>query len=111
MKQYQKDLLKGFEQRKYELTELLEGNSLPWWIAEKWILSGIKSDRQIDKLYVNFLVDKQWESGTKIVDEILVSQLEMENYSDLSSKIVSLDMRKGIFNEKLEQFWIDFDSK
>lgn len=111
MKQYKKDLLKGFEKRNFELTELQDGNSLPWWIEEKWILNGLKSDSRNDKLYVNFLTDKQWESGTKIVDEILVSESEMENYSDYSSKIIELDMRKGIFSEKLEQFWTEFDNK
>jgi|GEM_PF-3405259 len=111
MKQYKKDLLKGFEKRKFELTELQDGNSLPWWIEEKWILSGLKSDNRNNKLYVNFLTDKQWESGTKIVDEVLVCESEMENYSDYSSKIAELDMRKGIFSEKLEQFWTEFDNK
>ncbi|AUC13852.1 hypothetical protein BTO06_01205 [Tenacibaculum sp. SZ-18] len=110
MKHYKKDLLKGFEKRKFELIELQDGNSLPWWIEEKWILKGMKSESQNDKLYVNFLTDKQWESGTKTVDEIIVSELEMKNYSDFSSKIAELDMRKGIFSEKLEQFWIKFDN-
>ncbi len=111
MKQYKKDLLKGFEKRKFELTELQSGESLPWWIEEKWILSGLKSENRNDKLYVNFLTDRKWESGTKIVDEILVSDSEMQNYSDFNSKINELDMRKGVFNEKLEQFWAEFDSK
>jgi hypothetical protein len=111
MKQYKKDLLKGFEERRFELTQLLDGESLPWWIEEKWILSGIKSDSRIDNLYVNFLTDKQWEGGTKIVDEVLVTEVEMEDYSDYSSKVVEMDMRKGVFSEKLEQFWTEFDNK
>lgn len=110
MKQYKKDLLKGFEKRRFELTELQDGKSLPWWIEEKWILSGLKSGSRNDKLYVNFLTGKQWESGTKIVDEILVSESEMENYSDYSSRIAELDMRNGVFSEKLEQFWAEFDN-
>ena len=111
MKQYKKNLFKGFEERKFELTELLEGKSLPWWIEEKWILNRIKSDNRNEKLYVNFLTDKQWESGTKIVNEILVSESEMDNYSDFSSKVAELDMRKRIFSEKLEQFWAELDNK
>ncbi len=109
MKQYKRVLLQGFEKRKFELTELQDGNSLPWWLEEKWILNRYKSYSLPDKIYVNFLTDKQWENGTKIVDEILVSELEMKNYSDSSTKIARLDMRKGIFSEKLEQFWTDFD--
>ena len=111
MKQYKREILKGFEKRKFELTELHDGESLPWWIEEKWILSGLKSDNRNDKLYVNFLTDKQWESGTKLVDEILVTTSEMENYSDYSSKIAELDMRKGDFTEKKEVFWTEFDRK
>ena len=111
MKQYKKDLLKGFKKRKFELTELLDGESLPWWIEEKWILNGLKSNNRNTQLYVHFLTDKNWESGTKIVDEILVNESEMEHYSDYSSKITELDMRKGIFSEKLEQFWTEFDNK
>jgi hypothetical protein len=111
MKQYKKEILKGFEKRKFDLTELHDGESLPWWIEEKWILSGMKSDNRNDKLYVIFLTDKQWESGTKIVDEILVTTSEMENYSDYNSKIAELDMRKGDFTEKKEVFWMEFDKK
>ena len=111
MKQYKKEILKGFEKRKFDLTELHDGESLPWWIEEKWILSGLKSDNRNDKLYVIFLTDKQWESGTKIVDEILVTTSEMENYSDYNSKIAELDMRKGDFTEKKEVFWTEFDKK
>ena len=111
MKQYKKEILKGFEKRKFDLTELHDGESLPWWIEEKWILSGLKSDNRNDKLYVIFLTDKQWESGTKIVDEILVTTSEMENYSDYNSKIAELDMRKGDFTEKKEVFWMEFDKK
>lgn len=111
MKQYKKNLLKGFEKRRFELTVLQDGKSLPWWIEEKWILSGLKSESRNGKLYVNFLTSKQWESGTKIVEEILVSQLEMETYSDYSSRIAELDMRKGVFSENLKQFWAEFDNK
>lgn len=111
MKQYKKDLLKGFEKRRFELTELQDEKSLPWWIEEKWILSGLKSESPKRKLYVNFLTGKQWEGGTKVVEEILVSESEMENYSDFNSRIAELDMRKGVFSEKLEQFWFEFDNK
>ena len=88
MKRYKKDLLKGFEERRFELSELQGGESLPWWIEEKWILSGAKSDSRIVTLYVNFLMDKQWQGGNKIVDEVLITKTEMENYSDCSSKVV-----------------------
>ena len=65
MKQYKKDLLKGFEKRRFEITELRNGESVPWWIDEKWIISGLKSEYPFEKLYVNFLTDKNWESGIK----------------------------------------------
>lgn len=109
MKQYKKEILKGFEKRKFDLSELHDGKSLPWWIEEKWTLSGLKSDNRNDKLYVNFLTYKQWENEIKIVDEILVTKSEMENYADYSSKIVELDLRKGYFTEKQEVFWSEFD--
>ncbi|WP_299683620.1 hypothetical protein [uncultured Dokdonia sp.] len=111
MKQYKKDLLKGFGKRRFEITELHNGESVPWWIEEKWIINGLKSEYPFEKLYVIFLTDKNWESGIKTVDEILVTELEMKNYSDYSSKIAEMNMRNGNFNDKLELFWTEFDKK
>ena len=105
MKPYKKELLKGFENRRYELTELKEGESLPWWLEEVWILRGLKSE----KLYLHFLTDRHHQSGVKKVSDIVLSTSEMKSYSDNNPTLAELDMRKGIFSEKLAQFWDDLN--
>jgi hypothetical protein len=112
MKPYKIEILKEFKKRDFELISILDSkDEIPWWIEEKWTLKGIKSKSHNNKIIVNFLTSKDWENGTKTVDDIIITDSEMERYSDLSSKIVDLDMRKGNFEEKLIEFWKEFDTK
>jgi hypothetical protein len=107
MKKYKEQLLDGFKKRNFKFLKIEgEHKKLHWWLKDKWILKSSLNDQDI---IINFIIDKSWEGGTKIVDEVLVTESEMSSYNDLTTKIISLDMTKKKFDIKLKIFWKEFD--
>ena len=107
MKKYKEIILDGLESRNFELLQIQnEVDYLPWWIEERWL---IESCQKSARLYLTFLTEKHWESGTKFVDEIVLSNRPMEQYTDREGILLSISMNKGIFEEKLNAFWTQFE--
>ena len=108
MKEYKKKILVGFEKRNFELIDI--AINLEWWLEDRWTLNKLSSNGLKNQIIVNFLVDKSWENGTKLVDKVLVSNSNMKNYDDFNpSKSILLDMKKGNFESKFELFWKEFE--
>ncbi|MEM8891999.1 MAG: hypothetical protein AAGD28_28730 [Bacteroidota bacterium] len=106
MKKYKKTLHEGFKKRNFELVQInRDSEDLPWWVEEKWIIRNEANKR----LIVNFLTDRMRENGNKRVEAIALSTSEMKSYQDTDQVLLSLDMRKGNFDEKLEVFWKKFE--
>lgn len=111
MQKYKEVLRKGFTQRAFELTQIeKEIDTLPWWIEEIWTIISIRRINNNTGLFVTFLTEKSWENGTKNVAEVLVSTSKLKHYSDIDTCLLSLDMRKGNFEDKLVIFWKQFDN-
>lgn len=107
MKNYKKRIKNGLLERSFELEGIFDSETeLPWWIEEMWVFKKAFINHQI---HVCFLTDRGWENGLKIVSEVLLSENELNNYLDRSSKIASLSMMKGNFEEKLDVFWKELD--
>lgn len=58
----------------------------------------------------NFLTDRGWESGTKIVWKVTFTEQAMTSYLDEGTRIASLYLDKGNFSEKIEQLWEELDN-
>ncbi len=108
MKPYKKIIQSGLEERGLEIETVFDQETeLPWWIEEYWIVK-----RAFDglELYLIFLTDRGWESGTKIVWEVAFTKELMASYTDESTKIASLSLVKETFNEKIKQLWQELDN-
>ena len=102
MSTYKEALYQGFEKRGFEVIQInKDPELLPWWMEETWIIR----NKAGKSLLVNFLTDKLWQNGKKKVEEIAISTSEMQSYQDTDQLLLLLDMRKGNFDEKLDEFW------
>jgi len=107
-KKYKKVLQQGFAHRELEVLLIeKEIDTLPWWIEELWTIKPKHTNK--NELFVVFMTDRSWESGTKHVEKVLLNTSKMKNYSDTECTLLSLDMRKGNFEEKVLLFWTQFD--
>ena len=94
MKKYKNILLQGFKQRRFDLVQQFDNDdNIPWWIEEKWILNGLKSDFRCENLVISFLTHREWESGPKLVDDISVTTKEMKSYSDAENELAALQQK------------------
>ncbi len=107
---YKESLRIELEKRTFELVQVFDSSdNLPWWIEEKWVVKQINTSIYYDKLIFTFLTERSWENGTKLVERISVGTKEMSDYSDTEFELLSIDMRKGNFDDKLEVFWQEFN--
>jgi len=107
MKKYKEVLHTGFGNRGFEIIQMnKDPEDLPWWMEEIWVIQNKAGKR----LIVNFLTDKLWENGKKQVEEVAISTSGLKSYQDTDQLLVLLDMRKGNFDEKLDEFWKKFEN-
>lgn len=112
MKPYKQPLSAGFQQQHFTISQNENHQEqLPWWIEDQWILQNKRPWMPYPTLYVIFLTIRSWESGPKIVDEIVVMTSLMKDYMDRESVLISMDMRKGDFEGKLEMFFEEFEKE
>lgn len=98
----------GLSQRNFEIDQLVDQDSeLPWWMVERWIVKRVYDHKQF---YIVFLPERQWESGTKIVSEVLICEEVPTSYDYEKKRIATLSLVKGNFDDKLIAFWEEFDA-
>ncbi len=112
MKTYKRKLVEGFKKRGYWIVEIAdEGIGIEWWAEERWVIENQKISSEYSRLVITFLNDLQWQNGRKIVYEIAISKDLMMDYDDRKSELLVLNMGRGNFEEKINEFWIEFDNK
>lgn len=105
MKKYKERIHNGLKQRDFEVVQLYDSSVLPWFLEERWLVRRFFDGHE---LAVLFLTDKQWETGTKIVSEIQLTETEAQDNE--TQTIALLDLMKGDFELKIKVFWQELDA-
>ena len=99
---YRKQLEKALNQQQWEISSIHESEH--WWLDEYWKLESKYAIPSF--IYLCFMVDPHFEGGkkSKAINEIkAVSQIP-KTWNDDSFTFGKLNMYKGKFDEKLEEF-------
>jgi len=103
MKHYKELLLKKLADSGWKLTE--QDNDTDWWLEEAWKIKSIQQ-KWGEEIYILFLVDPQYE-GTKKSQAVwaVMAVKEVPEDRPLSDEgIFEMDLQKGKFDQKLEEF-------
>jgi hypothetical protein len=103
MKHYKELLLKKLIDSGWELIE--QDDDTDWWLEESWKIRSVQQNWG-EKIYILFLVDPQFE-GTKKSQAIwaVMAVKEIPDDRPIGDKgIIEMDLQKGKFDQKLEEF-------
>ena len=103
MKYYKELLLKKLTDSGWELEE--QNNDTDWWLEEYWKVKSIK-DSWGKEIYIMFLVDPQYDGSNKSQAVwAVMAVIEIPEDRPLGNEgIILMDLQKGSFDQKLEDF-------